>query len=165
MYSACFNLLHDHTQAQDISQEVFLQVFRSAAKFRFESKASTWLYRITVNRTLNLIRRNRRSRWIQSLSSYAAEEIRADSQTPPAQAATPDLAHEDTERDEIVRRAVAALPDKQRITIVLHKYEGFTAREIAEILSIPLTAVEARIRRAKSELKRKLLVRLKSGYD
>ncbi len=163
MYSACFNLLHDHSQAQDVSQEVFLQVFRSAAKFRFESRASTWLYRIAVNRSLNLIRRNRRSRWIQSLSSFTADETPADSLAPAPQVVPPDQAYEDKERDEMVRRAVAALPDKQRVPLVLHKYDGFTASEIAEILSIPLTAVEARLRRAKSVLKRKLLAHLKSG--
>jgi RNA polymerase sigma-70 factor (ECF subfamily) len=60
-----------------------------------------------------------------------------------------------------VRGAVARLPDKQRAALILNKYEGFTAAEIAEILGIPLTAVEARLRRAKSRLKQMLLVLLK----
>ncbi len=162
VYSACLNLLHDHQQAQDVSQEVFLQVYRSAAKFRFESAASTWLYRISFNRSLNLIRHNRRSRWLQSLSSYEAEEDPKISVPPDARATPPDQAFEDTERSEFVRRAVAALPSKQRVAFILHKYEGFASREIAEILGIPITAVEARLRRAQANLKHKLLVYLKS---
>jgi RNA polymerase sigma-70 factor (ECF subfamily) len=75
--------------------------------------------------------------------------------------ATPDQAFEDKERREIVRSAIAELPDKQRIALILNKYERFTAREISEILRIPLTAVEARLRRAKSRLKKKLLAYLK----
>lgn len=162
VYSVCLNLLHDHPQAQDVSQEVFLQVYRSAAKFRFESKASTWLYRIAVNHSLNLIRHNRRSRWLLSLSPYEAEDDPKIRILPDARSAPPDKAFEDAERSELVRRAVAALPDKQRAALVLHKYEGFTSREIAEILGIPLTAVEARLRRAKSHLRQKFLAYLKN---
>jgi len=162
VYSACLNLLHDHQQVQDVFQDVFLQVYRSAAKFRFESEATTWLYRIAVNRALNLIRRNRRSRWFQSLSSHETEWDVKVSTPPDAQTTPPDQAYEDAERSEMVSNAVAALPGKQRMVLILHKYEGFTAREIAEILGIPLTAVEARLRRAKSRLKQKLLDQLKN---
>jgi RNA polymerase sigma-70 factor (ECF subfamily) len=68
------------------------------------------------------------------------------------------------ERGELIHKAVAALPEKQRVVLILHKFEGFTASEIAEILGIPLTSVEARLRRAKSRLKQKLLAVLKNDH-
>ncbi len=163
VYSACLSLLHDHQQAQDVSQEVFLQVYRSAAKFRFESEASTWLYRIAVNRALNLIRRNRISRWFQSLNSHETEEDVKAGETPEARTTPPDQAYEDSERSELIHKAVAALPEKQRVALILQKFEGFTAGEIAEILGIPLSSVEGRLRRAKSRLKQEFLIYLKAG--
>ena len=157
VYSVCFNLLHDHQQAEDISQEVFLQIYRSAGKFRYESKVSSWLYRIAINRSLNLIRHNRRSRWLQSLSTFGTEEEKRRSSLSDPQAIPPDLAFEDRERREFLLKAIDALPVKQRVPFILHKFEGFSSREIAKIIQIPLTAVEARIRRAKVNLKNKLI--------
>ena len=157
VYSVGLNLLHNHQQAEDISQEVFLQIFRSAVKFRYESKVSSWLYRIAINRSLNLIRHNRRSRWLQSLSSLGAEEDKRRSSLSDPQAIPPDLAFEDRERWEFLQKAIDALPIKQRVPFILHKFEGFSSREIAKVIKIPLTAVEARIRRAKVNLKNKLI--------
>ena len=157
VYSVSFNLLHDHQQAEDISQEVFLQVYRSAAKFRFKSKVSSWLYRIAVNRSLNLIRHNRRFRWLQSISSKRAEDEREKSGLSNPLEKSPDLVYEDIERREFIQKAVDSLTAKQRVPFILNKFEGFGNREIAEILRIPLTTVEARLRRAKVNLKNKLI--------
>lgn len=157
VYSVCFNLLHDHQQAEDISQEVFLQIYRSAAKFRFESKVSSWMYRIAVNRSLNLIRHNQRFRWLQSFSSRSAEEETKGSGLSDPLEKSPDMVYEDIERREFIQKAVDSLTAKQRVPFILHKFEGFGNREIAEILRIPLTTVEARLRRAKVNLKNKLV--------
>lgn len=157
VHSVCFNLLRDLQQAEDVSQEVFFQIYKHAGKFRYESKVSSWLYRIAVNRSLNLIRRNRRSRWFSSLSAFGAEEdIRGESVSD-LHLTLPDLAFEEKERREFLQKAIDALPPKQRVPFVLNKCEGFGSREIAEVLQIPLTAVEARLRRAKVGIKNKLI--------
>ena len=145
VYSVCLNLLHDHPQAQDNSQEVFLQVFHSAAKFRFESKVSSWLYRIAVNRSLNLIRSNRRMLQRQRIGILESEQSEIHD------------SFEESKRRELLLKAIDSLPFKQRVPLILNKLQGFTSREIAEILDISPATVEARLHRAKENLKNKLL--------
>jgi RNA polymerase sigma-70 factor (ECF subfamily) len=161
VYSVCLNLLGSRQEAQDAAQEVFLQVFRSAADFRFESKASTWLYRIAVNRSRNLLRQNRRHRRLERIGLYIGEEAPAGDTGAPGPAAPPDIAFEDDEQSRAVADAVADLPESQRITLILNKYLDLPAREISDVLGVPKTAVEARLRRGKSRLKQILLAELK----
>ncbi len=157
VYSVCLNMLHDHPQAQDVSQEVFLQVFHSAAKFRFESRVSSWLYRISVNRSLNLIRANRRIERLQRIGIL--ESDRGERQNPSRDLGNnpPDRIFEENRCREILFRAIDTLPFKQRVPLVLNKLLGFTSQEIAEILGISQATVEARLYRAKEKLKNKLL--------
>ena len=155
--NTCYNLIGNRQDAEDVAQEVFFQVYKSARKFRREAKFSTWLYRIAVNRSLNFIRDNKRFRWLESLSSLLEGENQRVSDVPASNSDRPDIALEKKERDAAVQRAIDSLPAKQRAAFVLHKYEGLSYQEIAEILERSLSSVESLIHRAKSNLQTKLV--------
>ncbi len=161
IYNTCYRLLGDFHLAEEATQDVFLEIYRSAEFFREESRVSTWIYRIAVNRSLNIIRKNKRLRWIRSLSSpwqeRAGEEFSVSSRKE-----EPDRVFEDKESRSILREAIDTLPEKQRVAFILHKYENLTSKDISDILSISVNAVEARIHRAKNSLQKRLIERLKN---
>ena len=155
--NTCYNLLGNRQDAEDVAQEVFFQVYKSAKRFRQEAKLSTWLYRIAVNRSLNFIRNNKRFRWLESLSSLLEGERQRVSDVSTSNSDRPDVALEEKEQNVIVKKAIDSLPEKQRAAFVLHKYEGLSYQEIAEVLGRSLSSVESLIHRAKLNLQRKLL--------
>jgi RNA polymerase sigma-70 factor (ECF subfamily) len=148
--NTCRRMLKNPQQAEDAAQDVFLQIYKSAKKFRFESKLSTWIYRIAVNRCLNIIRRDRREQWLQGLMPILESESE-----------TPTQALEEKEEQKILKEALDSLPPRQKAAIVLHKYENRSYKEVSEILDISLSATEARIHRAKNSLRKNILRRLK----
>jgi RNA polymerase sigma-70 factor (ECF subfamily) len=145
--NTCYNLIGNHQQTEETAQDVFLQVYRSASSFRRQSKVSTWLYRIAVNRSLNVIRQNKRSRWIQSKASKEIAGIPDND---------PDHQLERNQMKVLLKKAVNSLPEKQKTVFILNKYEGLPPKEIAEILGISANSVEVRIHRAKRNLQKKL---------
>jgi RNA polymerase sigma-70 factor (ECF subfamily) len=155
--NTCYNLLGNRQDAEDVAQEVFFQVYKSAKKFRQEAKISTWLYRIAVNRSLNFVRDNRRFRWPESLSSLLEGERQRVSDVSTSNSDRPDVALEEKEQNVIVKKAIDSLPEKQRAAFVLHKYEGLSYQEIAGILQRSLSSVESLIHRAKLNLQKKLI--------
>lgn len=159
--NTCYNLLGNRDDAEDVAQEVFFQVYKSAEKFRQEAKISTWLYRIAVNRSLNFMRYNKRSRWLKGLTSLLEDERKQVTDVPASDSDRPDVALEKKERNVIVKKAIDSLPEKQRAAFVLHKYEGLSYQEIAGIMQRSLSSVESLIHRAKLNLQRKLVHYLK----
>ncbi len=155
--NTCYNLIGNRQDAEDVAQEVFFQVYKSAEKFRQEAKFSTWLYRIAVNRSLNFIRDNKRFRWLESLNSLLEGERERAPDVLAPNSDRPDIALERKERDAVVQKAVDSLPAKQRAAFVLHKYEGLSYQEIAEILQCSLSSVESLIHRAKLNLQKRLI--------
>lgn len=147
VYNTCYNILGDHHQAEEAAQDVFLQVYKSAGSFRHKSKVSTWIYRIAVNRSLNIIRHNKRFRWIKSLSTLEKEEIGGEE---------PDTLLERKEIKSLLKSVVDSLPEKQRVAFILNKYENLSPSAIAEILGISTNSVEVRIHRAKASIQKKL---------
>jgi RNA polymerase sigma-70 factor (ECF subfamily) len=147
VYNTCYNLIGDHQQAEETAQDVFLRVYKSAGAFRYKSKVSTWIYRIAVNRSLNVIRQNKRSRWLKSLTELETEAPEGEE---------PDKLLEKKELKSLLRDAVDSLPEKQRTVFILNKYENLSSREIADILGISTNSVEVRIHRAKINLQKKL---------
>jgi RNA polymerase sigma-70 factor, ECF subfamily len=139
--------LGDFDAADDIAQEVFLILWNKAATFKGNAKFSTWLYRVAVNQCLQF--RRKQKQVVVSLDSMHPE------QPPESLQVAPDRERE--ARIERVRRAVAELPDRQRIALVLSQYEGRSYQEIAEIMSTSVSSVESLIFRAKSLLKTKLV--------
>jgi RNA polymerase sigma-70 factor (ECF subfamily) len=155
--NVCYRILSDQQDAEDVTQDVFVIVYRKAKSFRGESGLSTWLHRIAVNLSLNRLRKRK---WdplfgILTPSEAKLEEI-TDMMEAPEQD-RPDRQLEASERGRILTEVLNTLPDKQRVAIILHKIEGLSHQEIAEILQISLSSVESLIHRAKRNLQKKLI--------
>jgi len=155
--NTCYNLLGNRDDAEDVAQEVFFQVYKSVKKFRQEAKLSTWIYRIAVNRSLNSIRDRKRFGWLRSLSSLLEGERQQVTNLPASNSDQPDAALEKKEQNEKVQKAIDSLPKRQKTAFLLHKYEGLSYQEIAEIMQWSLSSVESLIHRAKANLKKKLI--------
>jgi len=155
--SACYRILGNQQDAEDVAQDVFVMVYRKAESFRGESGLSTWLYRIAVNLSLNRLRRRKWDRLFGILTlSEAESEETIDRMEAPEQD-RPDRQLEANERSRILTDLLNTLPEKQRVAIILHKIEGLSHQEIAEILQISLSSVESLIHRAKRNLQKKLI--------
>jgi RNA polymerase sigma-70 factor, ECF subfamily len=159
--NTCYNLIGNRQDAEDVALEVFCQVYRSADKFRQESKLSTWLYRIAVNGSLNHIRDNKWTRWLKSITFLLQDESEQATEVSAPDRDRPDVALEEKERNLMVQKAISSLPVKQRTAFVLHKYEGLPYQEIAGIMKCSLSSVESLIHRAKLNLQKDLIRYLK----
>lgn len=147
----CFGYLHNQEEAEDVAQEVFIQVFRSIGKFRGDAKLSTWLYRIAINRSLNKLR-SRKSRYLVGLDVlFEPGSKEGNSSSDPYDSLI------NQEKAEILHRAIDRLPDNQKTAFILSKYEGLANKKIAEVMETSLSAVEALLNRAKKNLQVELI--------
>lgn len=154
--NTCLGIVHNKTDAEDIAQEVFIEVYRSVQNFRSDSKLSTWLYRIAVNRSLNHIRDNKKHQWFKSLNEEVdkTNEVRSLSTS---KADTPEYELEKSERAKMLHMVIDALPKNQRIAFTLSKYEDLSYKEISEVMDVSVSSVESLLFRAKKNLQKKLL--------
>lgn len=157
----CRSLLDDPGNAEDIAQEVFFQVYKSAAKFRHDASVSTWVRRMAINRCLNFNRDNKKFRWLRSLDEAPEDKSRWRDAFLASEANDAESAFREVERKELIREAIASLSVKQKTMLTLNKLEGFSYQEIAEIMNTSVSAVEACLHRAKVNLQKKLAARLK----
>jgi RNA polymerase sigma-70 factor, ECF subfamily len=156
VFSVIYRFLGDRTEAEDLAQEVFLRVYRTAGRYEPTAKFSTWLYRIATNISLNAIRNRSRFHTMslevrQDDSEDFHREIADDNSPGPA-----DAMH-DEELARVVMEAIELLPEQQRGAIILNKYEGLSYDDVAEILSCSVMAVKSLLSRARSNLKSKLM--------
>lgn len=153
--NTCLALVPDRHEAEDLTQEVFVEVFRSIAGFRHDASLRTWLYRIACNKALEHLRnrkRLKRQAFFQKLVGLDDPATRA----VPDPVNHPGIALEDKERAEILYRHLNRLPEQQKTALLLHKVEGLDHREIAEVLQVSVSAVESLIHRAKKRLRTQL---------
>jgi len=153
--STCFRFVNNHDDADDVAQEVFIQVYDSLSHFRNESQLSTWIYRIAVNKSLDFIRKKRRKKRFAQLTSLFRNDDEGEEIFLPVEG-NPQQDLEEKERKQILDLAIDKLPDNQKSAITLSKSEGFNNKEIAEIMNLSLSAVEALIHRAKQNLQKQL---------
>jgi RNA polymerase sigma-70 factor, ECF subfamily len=152
----CTGFVHSTADAEDIAQEVFIEVFKSVDRFRGDSELSTWLYRIAVNKSLNFLRKSAR-RKVFSFITGQPEEGRP--LVPERAAGTESNADEAMIRREqasALERALASLPENQRTAFVLNKYEDLSYKEISVVMKISMGSVESLIFRAKQNMQKKL---------
>lgn len=150
------SLLHSRDDAEEVAQDVFVEVFRSIASFRGESKLSTWLYRVAVNKSLNYKRSKRWSFFVQLDKVMQSDGVLIDNNTP-----TPEEHLLKNERNELLYKAIDSLPERQRIAFTLQKYENLSQEEIAQVMQTTVSAVESHLYRAKQELQRILEKKLR----
>lgn len=159
--NTCTGFLHNVPDAEDIAQEVFIEVFSSIRKFRREAKLSTWLYRIAVNKSLNFIRSKKRRQWIQNIEEVFLKNKQDISQ--PIVDQNPENEMETKEDAKILHQTINSLTENQRIAFVLNKYDDLSYSEIAEVMSLSLSSVESLIHRAKINLQKKLIRHYTNG--
>jgi RNA polymerase sigma-70 factor (ECF subfamily) len=150
--STCFRYVNNIDDADDIAQEVFVQVYESMSNFREESQISTWVYRIAVNKSLDFLRSRKRKKRFAQLTSLFRPTKEGEEIIEIPSYGNPGQELEDKERKEILDWAISKLPDNQKTAIILSKYEGFSNKEIIEIMNLSLSAVESLLHRAKKNL-------------
>jgi RNA polymerase sigma-70 factor (ECF subfamily) len=146
-------MLGGTADAEDIGQQVFVRVWKHAARYQPSAKFTTWLMTITRNLVFNELRRRRRSQLV-SMDADEGDTIRH--QFVDEQAAAPSEEMLDSELHEAIDAAIASLPEAQRLAIVLRRYEGMPYEEIAEVLKTSVPAVKSILFRARAELKARL---------
>lgn len=155
--NTCLGIVHNKADAEDLAQDVFLEIFRTAENFRGDAKVSTWLYRIATNRSLNFIRKNKRNHFFQSIEETFTGGRNRASEISENCGDQPDSNITDQQRSDLLHRAIDQLPEKQRTAFTLNKYEELPYQQIAEIMEISLASVESLIHRAKKNLQELLL--------
>ncbi|MFV0590813.1 MAG: RNA polymerase sigma factor [Draconibacterium sp.] len=154
--NTCFGMVHNREDAEDIAQDVFIEVYRSVEHFRADSKLSTWLYRIAVNRSLNHIRDNKKHKWFQSFEKDGEARNRQLLQVESPAADHPGYEMENNQRTAILHEAINSLPENQKVAFTLSKYEDLSYQEISEVMEMSVSSVESLLFRAKKNLQKKL---------
>ena len=156
MISFLYRMVRNQAVAEELAQEVFLRVYRSRESYRAEAKFTTWLYRIATNLAVNHARDTRHERSAQNVYLDAPDE---ESGTTPDVADDTPSAEQDMLREErmaAIRAHVMALPERQRMAVLMHKYQGMDYRQIGDVLKLSESATKSLLFRAYQTLREKL---------
>jgi RNA polymerase sigma factor (sigma-70 family) len=152
VYNTALGIIQNEDDADEITQEVFIQVFQSIKSFKGDAKISTWLYRITISKALDYLKKQQRKKrfgfvdYFWSGNKNEVDEAK--------EFYHPGVAMENKEMASQLFKAMKQLPNNQRIAFTLHKLEAQKYGEIAVIMNISLQATESLIARAKTNLKK-----------
>ena len=154
--SVCMGFVQNQTEAEELTQDVFVEVFQSIQKFKGNSKLSTWLYRIAVNKSINLVNHKKRKRQINKVSIFFGfgEEKEKDFKDHGYRSAEQNMENEEVKK--ALEQALAKLPENQRTAFVLRKYEELSYTEMSEIMEVSVSAIESLIHRASKNMKKHL---------
>jgi RNA polymerase sigma-70 factor (ECF subfamily) len=147
-----WRFVRNHQDTEDIAQEVFFNIWQKASKFRGDSDPATWIYRITVNTSLNFLRSRKKDNKLVSNDQIQAERVESGND--------PDRTLRISEETKILYQALDELPDKLRIPFILNKMEDMSYQQVADTLKISLSNVQTRIHRAKKRLQEILIKKL-----
>jgi RNA polymerase sigma-70 factor (ECF subfamily) len=150
-----YRMTGDEDTARDLTQEIFIKVFEKLETFKHRSDVYTWIYRIAVNHIYNYLKKERRRRWLGLLDRSVGDLVRepdAEPAFPTAREVPADRKLEESERAAVLWEAVQSLPPKYAVPLVLFNFEDMSYKQIANVLGLSLSAVEARIHRARKKL-------------
>ncbi|MEA3187489.1 MAG: hypothetical protein QOD99_1319 [Chthoniobacter sp.] len=145
-------MLGDDTDSEDVAQQVFIRVWKSAGRYKPTAKFTTWLFTITRNLVFNELRRRKR----HPATPLEHEEKQHHFQAADVQGSAPDASLLDTELEAAIQTAIDSLPETQRMAVVLRRYEEMPYEEIANVLGLSVPAVKSVLFRARVELRLKL---------
>ncbi len=149
--NVCFKFLNDENDAKDAAQDIFVKIHFALNKFKPGARFSTWLYRVVVNHCLNVLRSRKRKKWLLVFSAYWGDhkefidnmkDMKND----------PEHHFDSKEQQQAVYRALASLNDGYRTVVILHRYQGLSYKEIADVLGTSVSSVESKLFRAKKKL-------------
>lgn len=156
VFRTCVGFVHNKEDADDLTQDVFLQAYRSLHRFKGNSAFSTWLYRIAINASLNRIRKSPLKLLFQKSGNTSGNGKEEEFLNQAIDGDDPEKILIEQEHVRWIHKALEALPENQRTAIVLSKYDELPQKEIAEIMNISEGAVESLLQRAKKNLREKL---------
>jgi RNA polymerase sigma-70 factor (ECF subfamily) len=150
--NSCYRFVLNRETAEDLTQDVFIEVYRSIKMFKGDSKLSTWIYRIAISKSLDYLKSRKRKKRFAKVTGLSevdepAEQLKASAKN------HPENIIEQQERLKVLSIALNKLPDNQRIAFTLSKYDEMSYREIADVLAVSISSVESLIHRAKMNLK------------
>ncbi|MFM7510212.1 MAG: RNA polymerase sigma factor [Bacteroidota bacterium] len=153
VYNTALGIVQNQSDAEDVAQEVFIQVFRSIGSFKSEAKLSTWIYRITTTRSLDLLRAKKSKKRFGLLKRLWETEEESTVENI-SDFNHPGVSLERKEEAAQLMAAITQLPENQKVAFILHKLEGLSYLEIAEIMGNTLPAVESLMHRARLNLRK-----------
>lgn len=145
-------MLGSNSDVEDIAQQVFIRVWKSAARYVAKAKFTTWLLKIARNLVFNEMRRAKRHPHVPVQIEPEADEIPLKDE----QTSAPDATLLESELQGAIERAIGLLPDTQRMALVLRRYEELSYEEIADVLDLSVPAVKSLLFRARTELRERL---------
>jgi RNA polymerase sigma factor (sigma-70 family) len=154
VYNTAMGIVQNSEDAEDVAQEVFIQVYRSIDQFKGDARLSTWIYRITTTKALDHIRsrkRKKRFAFITSLFGPNDELVHE-----PVDFQHPGVTLDRKEQAALLFRMIDQLPENQKVAFTLHKTEELSYQEIADVMQLSVSAVESLLFRARQNLRRLL---------
>ena len=152
VFATCISFVPNKEDAEDIAQDVFVEVFNSINKFKGNSKLSTWIYRITTNKCLEFIRKKNTKKRFAFLQSIMGNEIPMDKTKYFTEMSHPGVLLENKQKSETLFKAINQLADAQRVVFTLSKIDGLSNQEVCDITEKSLSSVESLMFRAKKNL-------------
>jgi len=158
VFNLCYWTMGDYEEANEMAQESFIKAFRGIKSFRFEAAFSTWLYQIALNTCRNRVKsgQHKRKRRTLSLDEPIRRDGRGGSMDIRNGNPGPHEILEEKEREALIRKAIAALPEDQRTAVTLRDIQGFSYEEIRDIMGVNIGTVKSRLARARLALSEKL---------
>ena len=146
VYNTALGYLQNEDDTEEVTQDVFVKIHQNAANFKGQSQVSTWIYRISINTSLNFLKKKKRF----AIFRFGMPDTNE-----------PDFEHpgvllENKEKSKILFKTIQSLPDNQKTAFILCYVEDLPQQEVADIMEISLKAVESLLQRAKKNLRKKL---------
>lgn len=165
VFNVSYRFSGNAEDAADMSQEIFIKLFKNINSFRFQSKLSTWIYKIATNTCLDIVKKKKRDLAAFSLDSDMEDEDGKSFSSEVADSApTPDVVAERNEMKNAVNRAISMLPDDYRIAIILRDIQGLSYDDIAEVVDCSVGTVKSWISRGRKNL-REILLKDRELFD
>ncbi|WP_080053788.1 RNA polymerase sigma factor [Spirosoma aerolatum] len=155
IFNTALSYVRSREDAEEITQDVFVDVFRSASQFKGDATVTTWLYRITINKSLDFQKRKKRQKRFAFLTSLF-DSTTGEALHHPTDFFHPGIALENQENASRLFQAIDQLPDKQKTAYILTRIEGLTNIEAASVMTVTVGAVESLLQRANENLRKRL---------
>ena len=154
VFNTVLSIVQDRGEAEDVSQEVFIEIYESVGKFRGDAKISTWVYRIATTKALEHYRRKRTQKRFSFLTGLFGNDGEVVHHSIDFE--HPGVQLENKERAKILFREIDKLPENQKVAFTLYNIEGLSYQEICEVMQTSISSVESLIFRAKANLRKYL---------
>jgi RNA polymerase sigma-70 factor (ECF subfamily) len=151
VFRVCMGFVHHSQDAEDIAQDVFVQVFFSIENFRKDASLATWLYRVAVNKSINFLNRVKKKAKENLVNDADIAAVWASDKT------TPEGDMELRERNAALYAAIDSLPENQRVAFTMSKCDELSYKEIADVMGLSVSSVESLIHRAKLGMQKKMI--------